>query len=350
MSLALARPRIVLPHADYAHRSPDGILVLQRGENASTDYYLRPRLKAAGLRAEICDLADDPGASALLGPGGAQALMVVFCRYAAPAWLDALEQSRGRLSRVAFFMDDDLPAMMRAREIPPTARGKVALHFAAHAPRLGGLCSELWVSTETLAARYAEARPLRLQPLPEAQPPPPAGGASDLVVYHGTDVHEHERRFVLQVARETAAMSPSARFEIVGDEALARAAAGLANVEVVPQLAWPEYLRAQTGRQAAIALAPLFPSPLNDARAPVKVFDAARLGATGLYADAPAYRGTVRDGEDGLLLAMQPEAWARAITTLIGDPDRRRRLALAARERLARSLRSDPGFPAPPAG
>ena len=176
-----------------------------------------------------------------------------------------------------------------------------------------------------------------------------AAAGANLVVYHGTDVHERERRFALQAARQAAAMSPAVRFEIVGDEALARMAAGLANVAVVPQLAWPEYLRAQTGRQAAISLAPLFPSPLNDARAPVKAFDAARLGATGLYADAPAYRGAVKDGEDGLLLPMESAAWARAITTLIGDPDRRRRLAQAARERLIRRLGSGPCFPARPA-
>ncbi len=51
MSLALNHPRMVLPSGQYAPRPPDGILVLQRGENASTDYYLRPRLEAAGAPA-----------------------------------------------------------------------------------------------------------------------------------------------------------------------------------------------------------------------------------------------------------------------------------------------------------
>ena len=350
MSLALSRPRMVLPRADYPQRAPDGILVLQRGENASTDYYLRPRLPACGLPAGIADLTDDPRGSDMLGPQGAGALMVVFCRYASPAWLDALERVRDRLARVAFFMDDDLPGMMRAREIPSAARGKVALHFAAHADRLSALCGELWVSTPELAGRYAEAGPRLLAPLPEAEPPPPAPASSDLVVYHGTDVHPRERRFVLEVARLLQALSPGARIELAGDRSLARAAAGLADVEVVPQLAWPDYLRAQAGRTAAISLAPLFPSGLNDARAPVKVFDAARLGAAGIYADAPAYRGHVRDGQDGLVLPMQPLAWAEAIAALLGDPERRLRLAGTARARLAQALASDPGFPAAPAG
>ena len=349
MSLALARPRMVLPRADYPQQSADGILVLQRGENASTDYYLRPRLNPAATPVEIADLADDPAASRLLGNESAKALTVVFCRYAAPAWLGALERAKGRLARVVFFMDDDLPAVMRATEIPAAVRGKVALHFAAHAERLSALCSELWLSTPVLAARYAEGRPRLLTPLPEAEPPLPASAATDLVIYHGTDVHERERTFVLDVARAVAARSPGVRFEIVGEASLTRRAAGIPGVAVVPQLPWPDYLKAQSGRSAALSLAPVFPSALNDARAPVKVFDAARLGAAGLYADAPAYRGHVRHGEDGLLLPMEPLAWSEAIVALLADPGRRQRLASAARERLVGMLRTDVGLPSAPA-
>ncbi len=348
MSLALSRPRIVLPRAHYDRRDVDGILVLQRGENASTDYYLRPRLAAAGVPTEVTDLESDPASSELLGERNLRSLMVVFCRYASGGWLDALEAARERLARAAFFMDDDMPAMMRAREIPAAARGKVALHFGAHVDRLSAVCGEVWASTEALAERYEAARPRVLGPLPEAEPPEPSAGTPGIVVYHGTDVHERERRFVLEVAGEAAARAPDIVFEITGGPNLSRAAAGMPNVRVTPQLTWPDYLKAQSGRRAAISLAPLFPSPLNDARAPVKAFDAARLGAAGLYADAPAYRGFVRDGEDGRLLAMEPAAWAAAIVELARDPDQRLRLAAAARERLIGMLRAERRFPPAP--
>lgn len=350
VSLALSRPRMVLPRAEYPPRASDGVLVLQRGQNASTDYYLRPRLRSSGAVCEIADLTHDPGRSTLLARGGGEALTVVFCRYASPAWLDALEASKDRLARVVFFMDDDLPAMIRAGGIPSAARGKVALHFAAHAERLGALCSEVWVSTPELARRYPGARPRLLEPLPEAQPAPPAPAKARLVVYHGTDVHARERRFVLEVARLLEERSPGARIEVAGDAGLARAAAEAGNVDVVPQLPWPDYLQAQAGRAAAISLAPLYVSELNDARAPVKVFDAARLGAVGLYADAPAYRGQVRHGLDGLLLPMEPVAWAETIAALLADPARRLELAGAAHERLAALLRSDQGLPPAQAG
>ena len=347
LSLALARPRMVRPLARYRTRPIDGVLVLQRGENASTDYYLRPRL-GTSIPVCIADIDTDPAACALLAKGGAQALMVIVCRYAAPAWLEALEAIPGRLARVAFFMDDDLPGMMRDETLPAAARGKVALHFGEHVDRLGRLAGEVWVSSPALAARYPEAAASVLTAVPEADPPEPEPSPPRRVVYHGTDVHGPERRFVLEVARGLLAADPAIEVEITADPALRRACAHLANVIPVPQRAWPDYLQAQQGRAAAISLAPLHPSAVNAARAPVKAFDAARLGAAALYADADPYRGFVRDGVDGLLMPMEPDAWTRAILDLLGEPERRLALAAAARDRLVALRRAPHAFPPAP--
>ncbi len=346
-SLLFAQPRMINASAHYARRSADGILVLHRGENASTDYYLRPRLEDAAAPVAFADLADDPDASAMLRPGGPEALFVIICRYASAAWLEALERAQPRLSRVAFFMDDDLPAMMRDETLPAAARSKVARHYGEHVERLSALASEVWVSTPALARRYPDARPLVISPAPEADPPEPCGETAPLVVYHGTDVHGAERRFALEVARRVGARRPDVIFEITGDGRIRRAASAMSNVEVVRQLAWPDYLARQAGRRAAVSLAPLFASPVNDARAPVKAFDAARLGAAGIYAAAAPYAGFVRDGEDGLLLPMDPEAWAGAILDLMADPGRRLGLARRARERLVEVRRRGRAFPAP---
>jgi hypothetical protein len=81
----------------------------------------------------------------------------------------------------------------------------------------------------------------------------------------------------------------------------------------------------------------------------VKAFDAARLGAAALYADAPAYRGFVREGVDGLLLPMRAEAWAAAVAALLADPARRLALATAAQARLAALWRHPGPLPASPA-
>ena len=345
-SLLLATPRMVEPRAHYAPRPHDSILVLQRGENASTDYYLRDRLKAQPMPGRIVDIDSPPHDCDLLGPAGGQALMVVICRYASGAWLGALEAMPERLARVAFFMDDDLPLMMRDPALSAATRGKVAAHYGAYARRLGALAGEVWVSTPVLARRYADLSPRLLAPMPEADPPEPTAQAGRKVVYHGADVHGAERRFVMAVARRLAETGVDAEVEIVGDAALERSRGGLANVSIVPQLPWPGYLERARRQPAAISLAPLAASALNVARSPIKAFDAARLGAAGLFADMAPYSEFVHDGEDGLLLPMDVQAWADAIADLLARPARRLALAKAARSRLVELRRRDLAFPA----
>ncbi len=337
---------MVVPQARYAPRPHDAVLALQRGPNPSTDYYLRPRLERETVPWAVADLDSRAQEQALLKD--AQALLVVICRYVSGTWLDALEAARPRIARVALFMDDDLPAMIADDTLPASVRGKVAEHFGRHVERLDGLVSEVWLSTAALAERYPD-RALELAPLPESDPAAPSPADETRVVYHGTDTHPEERGFVVEVAHLLSARGSRAQVEVTGDRRLRTAAAGLPNLELVPQLAWPDYLAAQSGRTAALLLAPLSDTAVNAARAPVKAFDAARLGAAGLYADAPPYRGFVRPEVDGLLLPMRPDAWADAIETLLAAPERRRALAAAAATRLA-ALRADRGaLPSPAA-
>jgi hypothetical protein len=338
LSLAFTTPRLVTPQARYPTRPCDSILILQKGENASTDYYLRPRLPA-DLPVEIVDL-DRPVPSSVLKR---QASLVIVCRYISAEWLAELGRSSQAISRVAFFADDDLPGMMSDRSLPWAVRGKVARHYGRHAAGLSAVTSEVWLSTEALAARYPDARAIVLAPVPEADYRLPEADAPPLVVYHSTDVHGHERQFVLEVANHLAALAPEVRLEMTGDASL-RGRAG-PNVRIVEQTSWPRYREEQSVRSVAISLAPLLPSAVNAARAPVKAFDAARLGAAGLYADVEPYRSFVRNGEDGLLLPMHPEAWARAIGELISDPESRLRLAESAHQRMARLRREAGGLP-----
>jgi glycosyltransferase involved in cell wall biosynthesis len=344
LSLALARPRMVHPLARYPSRPHAAVLVLQRGETATTAYYFRPRLN--GHPAVYADIGSSPAECPLMRQSD-QPLLVIVSRYITAPWLEALEGVRGRIARLAFFMDDDLPAMMTDDGLPTSARGKVATHYASHVERLSALASEVWVSTTVLAERYPEAGALVLPPLPEAEPAPPAPDGDKRVVYHGTDSHPRERRFVLRVARRLLELAPEAAVEITGDAALAREAADLPNVRVAPQTPWLDYLASQQGRSAAICLAPLHLGAVNDARAHVKAFDAARIGAAGLYADAPAYRGFVRDGEDGLVLPMEPEAWAQAVARLLTAPAERRALNVAAAARLRELRQRDHRLPRP---
>ena len=347
-SLALARPAggMVEPRARYAPRPHDAVLVLARGENASLDYYLRPRLHPASVPVEFADLHGSPGRSAMLSDPSRRALLVVVCRYASAAWLQALETARPRIARFAFFADDDLPAMAADRRLPLAVRGKVAEGFGQWADRLSDLAGEVWLSTPALAGRYPTSHAVVLPPIPEADPPAPAAPHERLVVYHGTDVHGPERAFAVEVAKRLRMMGCDAPVEITGDLALARNCRGLRGLRVTPQAPWPDYLAHVRSRRAAVFLAPLSASAVNAARAPVKTFDAARLGATGLFANRQPYRDFVEDGADGRLLPDDPQAWAEAVVELLGDPAARIGLAERAAGRLRR-LRAD-GLELPP--
>lgn len=154
---------------------------------------------------------------------------------------------------------------------------------------------------------------------------------------------------MLEVARRLQSRAPDALVEVTGDAKLARQARGLANLRVVEQASWPAFLRAQAGRRAAVFLAPLGRSAVNDARAPVKAFDAARLGAAAVFADAPAYCNWVRPGVDGLLAPLTPDAFVDATVELLRDEPRRLSLARAARERLIALRRTVSVLPGGPA-
>lgn len=333
MTDLLAWTRRVVPRAVYAGVPARRVLVLQLGDNPTTDYYLRGRLEASGLAWSTAELRDDP----TVALAGTERLWVVICRYVDARWLRALERHRGRLAGVALMVDDDLQAMVFDAGLPWRYRLHVAGLHARHVAGLERVVSEIWASTPVLAERY-RAKAV-LSPAPEADPPEPVADAPPLAVYHGGASHPAERRFVIAVAR----LAPEVRFELIGGPEPAPD-----NVGFVPEQPWPAYRASLDGRSAAVALAPLFPSRVNAARAPVKAFDAARLGAAGLYADAEPYRGFVRDGVDGRLLPMQAEAWAEAVRALVADPPARLAMARAAQLRLIAMRRALSSLPVTP--
>ncbi len=324
-------------------RPPQHVLILQSGPNASVDYYLRPRLQQSGLDGAIVDLDQDPCAVDLLQAPG---LAVIICRYINRPWLTALSQVRDRLSGVVYFVDDDLPAMMSDRGLPWRVRGKVALAYDRHRAALEPLVNEVWASTPALAGRFPGGARV-VPPVPCDPPADPLERPPSRVIYHGTDVHGPERLFVLNVAKLFQTIRPQVRFEITGDSRLQRLSAGLNNVDVVSQTSWPDYLASQCSRSAAVVLAPMMDSPTNASRAPVKRFDAARLGACGVFADTEPYRSAVRHEVDGLLAPMEVSAWVHAISRLLEDPVRRLAMARAARDQIAGHLANPPGLPFP---
>lgn len=125
------------------------------------------------------------------------------------------------------------------------------------------------------------------------------------------------------------ARRPELRLEVAGSRpgralrgALARAGARLAEApaDLAPFLAG-----------ATVAIAPM----RGGAGQPMKVVEAWSAGVPVVATSWAAAGTTGVPGED-LLVADDPEAWCRAVLALVDDPERRRRIAGAARERLRR--------------
>jgi hypothetical protein len=102
--------------------------------------------------------------------------------------------------------------------------------------------------------------------------------------------------------------------DLFGDLTINRQFRHLPRVRLLHPMDWERYLQETGSRHIDLLLCPLLEDPFNGGRAAVKVVDAARLGAVGLYSDREPYRGCVRHGETGLLLADDPHQWLEEVT------------------------------------
>jgi Glycosyl transferases group 1 len=316
------RPAAAQPYQGPATRW----LLLEKGRNPSSDFYVRPLLAADGLPLVVRDaLADAPQADDLL-PG----TRVAVVRYLSHAWAEALRAARGQLGAVVYFMDDDLLDASAWTTLPNDYRSRLKRDCAAVHRHIESLASEYWVSTEALRAKYDRLAP-RLVPAREMTA---AHTPALTFFYHGTASHRDEQQWLRPIVEQALHEHSQLHFELVGDHAVNRLYRDLPRVSIVHPMSWPNYRAFCESRHRHIGLAPLLPAPFNAARSHLKFFDIARCGAFGLYSDVEPYRSFVADGGDGLLLPNDPARWVRAIGELAIDPARRLALAAGAMARL----------------
>jgi hypothetical protein len=291
-------------------------MVVQAGENPTTDYYLAPRLPPAltrylGLAAAGRGITARPGE------------LVVFCRYVNAGWLDWLERNRRALAGTVLLLDDDFDLVLRSRSTPPAYRLRVWNRHHRYLRRIADLIDELWVSTEVLSARYG-GECVVLPPVPPPLPSKERDNApSPVIAYHASAVHRPELAWLGPVLAGVMRRAPQAHLHVVGFSERNRVTRNLPRTTVRTQLSWPDYRALASALDASIGLAPLLPSALNEARSCTKAFDIARLGAAGVYSDEAPYRSLVSDGISGVLLPPNRRAWESAITELLYDEPRR---------------------------
>lgn len=143
--------------------------------------------------------------------------------------------------------------------------------------------------------------------------------------------HEKGIDILLRAFAEVAAEFPEWRLAVVGDGPLkAELAALAASLGLQGRVEWMGVQRTAD----VLASAEVFVLPSRVEGFPNALCEAMAHGLAVVSTDCPSGpREIVRHGVDGLLVAPEdPQALARAICRLLGDPDERRRLGARARE------------------
>jgi len=315
------------------------IVLLHQGAGSTIDHFLRAPLEAQQAQILELDSARPPNATTQQDLLGAAAVVVV--RYLPRPWLACLRQAHRGGIPLVLLMDDDLLDPKVLQDLPRPYRRRLQERITDRRRWVPKLFDRLLVTSAPLARKYAGLGAEQLPLWPHARLLAPQARLQ--LAYLGTSVHTQEFLWLLPLLESLQQRQPHTHVDLFGDLGINRMFRHLPRVRILHPMAWSNYL-AETGPgRIDLLLSPLLESPFNACRAPVKTIDAARSGAVGLYSDRPPYRGFVRDGIDGLLLADDQARWLAAIERLIDAPEERQRLAGAGRARALALSRGEAG-------
>jgi hypothetical protein len=125
---------------------------------------------------------------------------------------------------------------------------------------------------------------------------------------------------------------PDLRVEIfaIGNVVTALKREGI-DVKAIPMLSYSDFLYFLSNLDNAVGIVPLDASRFSSCKSPIKFLDYAECGIPSIFSDVPPYADSIIDGESGLLVPNNPEAWTRAILSLAMSPEQRRKIAFAAK-------------------
>jgi len=309
---------------------PQPWAVLRQGAAPTVAHWLEGALEQAGATALELDPQRPLAEKDLQGLGA-----VVVVRTLPWRWLAPLRRLRAWGCPVLLLLDDDLLTPASLGGLPRRYRWRLWWGLTRHRRRLGRWLSGLWVSTEALRRQCEAATDLPVQVLPlrpaAAVLAPPR---MYRIAYLGTTAHQQELVWLRGLFQQLQRRRADCVLELVVNRRWRARFRGIPRVRLLYPMDWETFCLDTGSRRVDLMLAPLLEGPFNAGRAPVKVFDARRLKAVGLYSDRSPYRGCVRDGVDGLLLPDDPQAWLGAIDALLARPERRQQLVVASCQRM----------------
>ena len=323
----LPRPRPFGAPPQDGERVARRLLILSRNPNPSFSYYLDERAKTLDHIEVIMKGLDDP-----LDTVDSDGLFVIICRYIKRPQLRWLEERRDTLAGVAYFVDDDIPAVVTGNEAGWLYKFRLIKLAVRPLPRINRLLTHVWTSTDALANALAmkSHRIDILRPLPADAPDIAINSRNENVrplkmVYHATGVHRREHEFLMPIIKAAMEKHGNLHFEVFAAGSLARrwSQQGIdpAKMTIIPPLPWPAYLAKTTHHQADIALAPLLSGKTNASRSDTKRIDISRLQAAAIFSRCPTFERCAVPGE--LHIGNTAEEWMAAIDLLVGDHARR---------------------------
>ena len=267
-------------------------------------------------------------------PNDVDAATVVVVRTLPPSWLKRLCKLRSQGCRVVLLLDDDLLTPKALVGLPWRYRWRLWRGMTRHRLQLSRWFTELWVSTEPLKRQCKALTDLPIQVLP-LQPSRLVLAPPKLfrIAYLGTTSHQQELAWLVGLFRQLQQRRSDCLLEVVVNRRWRKAFTGIPRLKLLYPADWQTFCLDTGNRQVDLLLVPLLPGAFNAGRSAVKVFDARRLGAVGLYSNRAPYAGCVRDGVDGLLLDDDPQQWLASIDGLLDQPEKKQALASASRQR-----------------
>lgn len=308
-------------------RDPQSLVILHQGQSPTADIYFRPRFEKSSFPVSYIDTSQSINGSDPF-PEGA---FVVIVRYINADWAKLLDGVRGRLSGIAYLMDDDIPSALCDKNLPRYYAWKVAFNWWRWKGCFAQLASEIWLTSPGLKKLYGDMAGVRhIEPMYIACDPYITEDAASndpvRIFYHGERTHVADTLWLAEVARRVQSANPHTIFEVIGRTDVKHAYRDIERTRVIHPMTWRKYLSYTRIERCHIGLAPLGDGAFNQSRSINKLFDITRMGAAGIFADQSPYADILTDNHDACLCKHDVDAWADAITALVKNPEHRAQL------------------------
>lgn len=152
--------------------------------------------------------------------------------------------------------------------------------------------------------------------------------------YMGTFTHLEDLLGIVQPIRKFISVNPDIEFEIVGVANSSDVLSVFGNLPIrishVPHesVEYPAFVKwMQKEIDWDFAVAPLNDTRFNQSKSDVKFLDYSALGIPGIYSNVEAYKETVRDENNGLLVDANYDDWSNALGRMAQDGEMRHRIA-----------------------